>query len=474
MSSKQNINRRKLLENASATMLLLPLMRMFRETEALGQDVSKPNVIFFYYGGGSHAADYWPTGGAGGIESFGAVTKPLAAHKDSLTFIRGLSTRGASNHYGGPKQVLAGHDGSSGPLYSLDQQLADSFAKRSIALGVQTTNAGTIESIIHDKKGTPLNAQDNPKAAFEDFFGGFTATANFAGSSGLALADLEIKGGKKRMLDFVRSDMNRIKGKLGAIEGQIFEKHVSALDQLIVAIAAAEPKPMMPAPGPAGSLPTPAPAPVPTPGSDPAPGIARCNPKSLSVPPGSGANWYHKPELTPAINTFNRKMMVEAIACGLSRVGVMQYGFSDCGNSFNFEGLPQTTVGYHGTTHERGPENLAMQGGIMTQIATVISDLKAIKVGSGSLFDQTLVIAVSDIGDRPNEHNGVAIPCFIAGTLGGKIKGNRIISYPYDSYATGSGVDYNHFLVSIAQVMGLNVQTVGNKSSVGPLKELLG
>ncbi len=464
MKKTDLINRRKLLENASATILLMPLLRALRETEVFGQSAAAPLAIFFYYGSGSYASNYWPTGSPSSLDSFPVITKPLEAHKESLTFIKGLGHRGGDNHYGGPKEVLAG---GGDALYSIDQRLADAFGgnsrKKSIAIGCNTIVDGT-HPICFSKSGAPINAQDNPKAAYEDIFGGFTPMANFAGSSGLALANESIVTGRRRMLELVRADMNRIKGRLGKIESQIFERHVSALDDLYTEIKETEDrsKPMMPPgsptkptpmPGPPGSTPMPA-----TPGS-----AARCKVDVLksSVPTGTGNGWFHLPEINPKINAFNRSLMVEALACGITRFAVMQYGHSESLAVINFENCAKVTNHMHGISHENGPEQQNLHSAIMTQVALTIADLKAIKVGDKSLFDSTLIMTSTCMGDRPNEHIGAGIPTFIAGTLGGKFKGNRILSFPYDSANRNSGIPYNQALLTVAQLMGLTVDTIG-------------
>lgn len=472
MAFKSEITRRRLLENTSTTLLLLSLARLFRETEAYGQGVTDPNAIFFYWGAGSYRDSFFPKGSASSLDSFPVVTAPLAVHKNEMTFFQGLSTRGASNHYGGPKQVFAGftggYDGVVASPYSLDQMLADRIGMRSrrksVAVGVMTSmDGGRAEAVSYDKSGSPMVPIDNPRAAYEDVFGGFTPT-NVSGTSALRLAETQVASGKKRVLDFVRNDLKKIKGTLGPIEGRIFEAHVTALDELYSEILKIEelnkPKPGDMTGGGGG-------------GGDIKP--SRCDPKSLEglVPSNTEYAWYHKPALTPTINSFNRKLLVEALACGVTKVGLMQYGFSDCGGEFYFEGMGPLGQGYHSNTHENGEKLHKVQAAMMKEVATMITDLKSIKVGDKTLFDQCLIMGSSDIGDNPNNHDGVSIPCFLAGTLGGKLKGNRLISYPYEPSVTSSGKNFNHLLVTVAQLMGQkDITFIGNKNMVGPLAEV--
>jgi len=475
MKKSDLINRRRLLENASATILLMPLLRALGETEVFGQTAAAPLAIFFYYGSGSYADKYWPTGSANSLDSFPVITKPLEAHKESLTFIKGLSHRAGDNHQGGPKEVLAGGGDS---LYSLDQRLADAFGgnslKKSITLGCNTIVDGT-HNISYNKSGSGVNAQDNPKAAYDDIFGGFTPMANL-GSNGLAFAQDQVLTGRRRMLDLVRGDMNRIKGKLGTIESQIFDKHVTALDELYKEMVEIEnrAKPMTPMPMP-GPNPGPVPKPMPAPnpgnggGGDGGKVVVQCNAGSLkgAIPTGTGNRWFHLPEINPAVNSFNRRMMIEALACGITRFAVMQYGHSESLATINFENCPRVTNHMHGISHENGIEQQNLHSAIMTQVALTIKDLKSIKVGDKSLFDSTIILTSTCMGDRPNEHIGAGIPTFIAGTLGGKFKGNRILTFPHDPGNRNTGIPYNHALVTVAKLMGLNIDSIGFAEAKG-------
>ncbi|RYZ57963.1 MAG: DUF1552 domain-containing protein, partial [Proteobacteria bacterium] len=410
MKTKDSITRRRLIESTATTLLLMPLLRVFRETEAYGQGVAEPNAIFVYFGAGSYRDSFFPKGNANGIDSFPIVTAPLAAHKNDLTFFQGLSTRGASNHYGGPKQVFAGwtqgYAGANAMPYSLDQMLADRIGKNSrkklVNVGVMSTLDGaSAEAVSYNAAGASQPAQDNPKAAYDDIFGGFTPS-NLSGSSGLALANEQVVSGKKRVIDFVRGDMKRIKGSLGPIEGQIFEAHVTALDELytdIVRLEEIEKGKDMGRATNGGNT-----------GGSTKP--SRCDPKALEalLPTGSNQGWYQKTEISASVSKFNRRLIVEALACGITKVATMQYGFSDCGREFCFEGTPITGIGYHSNTHANTADLHNIQAAIMKEVASIIADLKSIKVGDKTLFDQTLIMTSSDMGDNPNNHDGVSIP----------------------------------------------------------------
>lgn len=467
MLIKASLSRRQLLESTASAMLLLPLLRVFRETEAYGQTAITPRAIFVYFPAGSYKESFWPKAAGGGLGPLPIVTSPLEAHKADLTFFSGLSTRGESNHYGGPRQVFAGWGGTAtagvNPApYSLDQLLADRLGgntlRRLVALGVYSSFDGQKPVSFRDN-GQPLPAQDNPGAAYADIFGSFTPSTG--GSGALRLAQIDIQQGRKRIIDFIREDLRQVKRKLGPLEGSMFEAHVLALDDLGKEIARQQ------------SI------------SQQTPPISSvsCGPKALesmiptagNVDPNSWPKWYHRTEATAAINKVNREMLVQALACGITRVGLLQYGFSDLDREFTFEGNTASGIAYHSLSHANTVGFHNIQKSIMTEVATLITQLKGVKLGDKTLFDETLMLVASDIGENPNNHDGVNIPAFLAGRLSGRLQGGRLIEYGYDPYNSNANTPWNHLLVSIAHLMGqTDVQAIGNASFKGPLKELVG
>jgi hypothetical protein len=395
------------------------------------------------------------------------VTSPLEPHKADLTFFTGLSTRGETNHNGGPRQVFAGWGGTGTPganaaPYSLDQLLADRLGsgtlRRLVALGVFSSFDGQKPVSFRDN-GQPQPAQDNPGAAFADIFGSFTPSTG--GSGALRLAQIDIQQGRKRIIDFIRDDLRQVKRKLGPLEGSMFEAHVLALDDLGKEIQRQE------------SIT----------GQTPPISSVSCSPRALesmiptagNVDPNSWPKWYHRTEVTAAINKVNREMMVQALACGITRVGLLQYGFSDLDREFAFEGNPASGIAYHSLSHANSIGYHTIQKSIMTEVSTLITQLKSVKIGDKSLFDETLMLVASDMGENPNNHDGVNIPAFLAGRLGGRLPGGRMITYAYDQYNSNANTPWNHLLVSFAHLMGqTDVQTIGNTSFSGPLKELVG
>lgn len=439
MVFKDSITRRRLLQGVSSSLLYAPLLRVLRESDAFAAGESRLLVV--YFPAGSYKDSFFPQGTPSSLGAFPVVTKALEAHKDDVIFIQGLQ-HGSADHYAAPGATFTGAAGD-GQKYSIDQYLGDTLGagnlKKSIQLGCCTTLDGAGSQAVSWKKGgQALPAVDDPKAAYADIFGSMFALDNRGGSSSLALADENVKSGKKRVLDYVKNDMKRIETALGPIEGKVFSAHVNALDELYMDIKRQEdlansmnPGPM---PGPGGGNPgpmpgNPGPMPGPMPGNPGGGGMARCDKGSLAskIPQGNSASgkWYQKTEMTPSVNKFQRELMLQAFACNVTRFGLMQWGHSDCAREFFFEGGSATGVTYHSNTHANTAGLHNIQAAIINEVAAMISFFKA-----NNLWDNTLVLFSSDLGDFPNDHNGKNLPVFLAGRMNGKLKGNRMLTFP--------------------------------------------
>ncbi len=462
MKIKDSVTRRKLLQSTSSALLLYPLLRVFQMDEAIGATAVLPRALFVHWPTGCYLNQFWPAGGSGPIGALPVVSAPLEAHKNDIILFKGLCTRGDTNHNGAPAQVFAGWgkqgggimpcEGSTAQPYSLDQMLADKWGdktlKKMVGLGAFTSSPASRQTVSYKNGGAPEALQDNPKAAYNDLFGSFSY--NGVGSTGLALAQDNVLSGKKRVIDYLRGDLKKIKTTLGPLEGAMYESHVSVLDDLAKDIQRQEDlQNQMNGGGNAGGNSN---------GGDTSGGsngmpsrLAACSPKGIpnGFPSDSGA-WHTDTKYIQTIFKLNRQIMVQALACGLTRVGLLQFGNSDCEVDWG-------TGRYHTNSHAGGSAYATEQALFMTEVANLFNDLKAVKIGDHSLFDETLTLAATDLGDDPNGHDGVNVAAFFAGSLGGKIKTGRMISYPFtprDWTTPTNGMTWNRMLLTFASLVG--------------------
>lgn len=483
MKIKNSVTRRKLLEMANGAMLLYPLMQVLRNSEAQAQEGILPRALFVHFSCGVYPGDFWPAGGSGPLGGLPKIMAPLEAHKNDLLLFKGVCTRGDTNHHAAPAQVLAGWGKKGGGIfpgaagstpvpYSLDQQLGDIWGektvKKSVLLGSGTSQPTQLGFISYSKTGAGIPGIDNPRAAYDSLFGNFNLTTG--GSNTLKLAEQNVASGRKRVIDYLRGDLKKISGSLGETERRQFEAHVTSLDDIAKEIAKEEAiNNPPPGPGPGGN---PGPGTGPGPGTNPGGGrngiparLAECNPKGIAGGVPADGNQF------PTVRKINNQIMLQALACGLTRVGVITYAISD--TTLDYGG-----GSYHNASHGNAAGLATAQAAFIASLAEMVTAMKGVKIGDHSLFDETLIMGATDLGDDPNAHDGVNVASFFLGNLRGKVKGGRMIAWPFtprDWNSTTNGMDYNRLLITFAALVGEpGITVVGNENYKGVIPEIMG
>lgn len=477
MLTRKGSSRRQLLQSASSALLLYPLIRTLGASEGFAQGANAQRVIFVSFPSGTYRDRFWPKGNTPGpIGVLPVVTSPLEIHKSDMILFHGFNLVGATNHNGAMPQVLAGwgacnarNDVQCGKNpgftnndnttrenqdlrpYSIDQRLADTIGKnsirKSINMGIQTKIKDNPfpEPISWNAKGNPNFPDDNPKSTYDDLFGSFTVPVG--GTLTQNQANQAVSTGKKRIVDYLIGDIKRIKNALGTHEASAFEAHLSALDEInrdLNTTMAEANNPVIASP--------------------------KCDPKGSigKLFPDTSGDWYNRTANAPAVYRLQRSIMVQAMACNLTKVGVWQMGCSHQESHIPAEGVkddPATVL--HLLAHSDNDFFASNQQGMMREIAKMVSEMKATAVGDKTLFDDTLVYVATDIGDFAAYHGGDNIASFMLGNLGGKLKTGRLV--------VGNKSPYNHLLVTVGQLMGLpDLKYVGNQLAIGPVKDVVG
>lgn len=450
----KNLNRRKLFQNVSSMIVAAPLYRMLLDTEALAMG-NASKAIFVYIPGGITASQWFPSGTTTNF-TLPFISSPLNDLKSDLIMFQGLNSIGPGNHSGGPRQVFAGGGGDGSSLTSLDHAIANKYKGSKlhsrIALGLGSTQSadGNLCSYMN---GSGIKTLDDPAANYQSIFGSFSNTGGGSSQETVVEQRRNINMGKKRIIDFAMKDIKILEGKLGQEEKEIFESHLSAIDQVGVDLQALikQQEDMKGSSG-GGSQPT-----------------AMCAPgsidfskldRSLSYFP----LWYHKSNNTVEIAKINRAMMIQAFACDITNVGLLQFGASNTQMALNFPGYTFNGNIHHSLTHSGGQAFYNVQQAMVKEAVEIAKALKGTMVGGKSLLSQMTIFGSSCIGGNPNNHDGRNIPCFILGQANGAFETGRFLKY--------NDLAYNHLLVSIANAHGLNVNSYGNGNFTGGLPNL--
>ena len=168
-----------------------------------------------------------------------------------------------------------------------------------------------------------------------------------------------------------------------------------------------------------------------------------------------------------------RQLMVAALACDLTRVTSFIMAPSRSDIFLNWLNLPGTPTSHHAYSHldntyasASGQALVKINQWYAGQIANIITDMKAVPEGAGTMWDNTVLLWTNELGIGLS-HSHTNIPFMLAGSAGGYIKTGQTLNIPV-------GTPHNSLLISLCNAMGLPDTTFGNPkhSTKGPLPGL--
>lgn len=443
----RGMTRRTWLRRAGQAALALPLLQLPRGVRAQGTQNHPTRLLIFYQPNGTKKELWSPQGGTETEWAPGPLLRPLAPFRDRMVLFDGVDLTVGYEGPGGPHQrgmasLLTGEiitegdfiggDGrragwAGGP--SIDQVLARELAPGTtfdtLELGVRCKEAVPRGRIIYRDREQPVPPIDDPLVAYDRLFGG-----SMVADDPQSVARLLQK--RRSVLDAVSADFGALYAKVGAEDRAKLEQHATSirnLEQRLEAIAT----------------------------------IPECQPETpMAVDdPLSEAHFGQ-------IARAQVDMLVSALACDLTRFSSMQCSTSVNALRFTFEGLDRHQG--HSLSHA-GDGNDLMQPTwerhlmwYSELLAYLLARLDAVPEGDGTLLDHTLVLTVNELS-RGNNHSLEDIPFMLIGG-GGGLKGGRHLTY--------RNASHNDLLVSVMQLMGLEVSTFGHPDfCTGPLTGLI-
>jgi Protein of unknown function (DUF1552) len=400
-------------------------------------------VIFFYFPDGVPAASQsgqpslWHATGAGSSFQLSDIHTSILPFKDKCVFFNGLTMgpTDAGSHPGGAQKLLTAADHANGA--SIDQVLARALGVPLLYLGAMAT-----EGISYQAPGTaPAAPENNPRAAFDRLFPGGVPPSTTPPPSATDADGASI-------LDTVLADMNEMSSAWGQAEKTKLDLHMSALRDLERKVKAI--------PGDGGTA---------TPTSCANPRLGAYDPNALNAP----ANF-------PAILRAQTDLMVQAMACNLTRVGLLQCSVHT--SELNMAAFPATPMfipnyylgshkaSHYGTTHNEQDELFrAFHQQVrwwVDQFAYLLQSLASRPEDGGTMLDHSLVFLCTEVCDG-NTHNHDNMPFILAGGGGGTVRTGQLLQL---SDAPHAGV-----YAAIAQAMGKPMKF--GQSNAEPLAGLL-
>jgi len=441
------ISRRTVLRGFGAA-IALPWLEAMGPLTSWAADTAAskaaPNrLAFLYVPNGKNMADWTPKAEGTGFD-LPAILEPLAPVKDDLLVLTGLTADKARAHGDGGgdhARALAafltgcqprktdGTDIRAG--ISVDQvaasRIGDQTRLPSLEIGCeQGAMAGNCDSgyscvyssTISWRSATqPLPKEVNPKLVFERLFG-----------SGPDALRAKRDEKRKSVLDFVRADAGDLHKQLGASDQRKLDEYFGAVRDIEQRILRAE-----------------------------------------KMPPVQAPN-YAKPGGVPAKYEEHLKLMADllvlAFQADVTRVCSFVFANEGSNKPYPFIGVRE---GHHDLSHHEN--NQAKKEKIrqintfhVQQLAYLLTKLKSIKEGDGTLLDHCMIAYGSGNSDG-NRHNHDDLPILVAGKGCGTIKTGRHIRFPKET-------PLNNLWLSLLDRMSVKMQTLGD--STGSLTSLKG
>jgi len=452
------MKRRDLLRGGAAAMLALPFVKLLeRRAGAQITPTNARRLIIYYYPDGVPGASSngepsaWHPSGDGTNFQLTDVLSSLEPFRDKCVFFRGLSMgpTDVGSHPGGAKKLLTAVDGGNG--ISIDRRLAttvgasDPFTSLILGAMAQQNGASGDKHISYVSPGVTVAPDDDPVDAFGRVFG---ASGTTSGGGGGGTAD-PLRARKLSVLDHAKADLDTLKGKLGDTEKAKLDLHLDAVREVEQRIQNL---------GGGGGPP------------------ATCDMPSIDAAGLSGSALYEA-ENFPRILRAQMDVMVQAMACGMTRVGVIQASSHTSELIMSrFMGTPMYDPGFdmrsHQASHYGAAHDLAHREYLafkqqctwwIDQLAYLLGELAARPEGEGTMLDYSLVLCCTEVCDG-NTHGHDDMPFILAGGGGGKIRSGRVLQTGYRRHAD--------LLVAIANAMGDSLGSFGDASG-GALPGLL-
>jgi hypothetical protein len=363
-------------------------------------------------------------GGAGENHAFGMAGlwtgSTLSQPSASANFDGGNGHRTGWGSAPSIDQVVAKAFGPNNPYQRAADDASPETLFRTVQLGVECLDPTSLNRMIYAGADQPLHPEVSPKAAFDRLFKGVTPAMP---SAAPVTDDSAVKEAtrERAVVDLVAADLKRLRGRIGSEDFAKVDAHLEALNALERRIGAT-------GDGTSGAL-----------------GCAL--PKA---PTGTGYDTKLKDM---------SDITVAALSCDVTRVMSLQW-------SYAFSHIKHSWIGlgdHHGYSHDgtdRRTELTAIDNWYAKQLLYLLQQLDSVKEGNGTLLDNTLVVLGRELGST--SHRMDRAPFIMAGGAGVGLKAGRWLNF--------DGQPHAKLLVSIGQMMGLEINTFGDRDvGSGPL-----
>jgi hypothetical protein len=207
----------------------------------------------------------------------------------------------------------------------------------------------------------------------------------------------------KSVMDRVHEDLTRLQGLVPASQKPKLESHLAGIAEL-------EKQLMVGGGGPTAAMCT----------------------KPTPAQPGQAINGATEEEATHLVRAQNQLNIIQtAFQCDLTRVAT--FTFAHGNSELRFPKIDPMVVkanGHHSTSHDTGagPDQARIDQIYVEQLSALLTKLKSVPEGNGTLLDNTLVVFINECA-HGNEHTIERMPVLFAGGKNLGLQGGQYLKY---------------------------------------------
>lgn len=317
-----------------------------------------------------------------------------------------------------------GRNASIDQFLAVEQGLGQDTPLSSLVLGVGNSAPEIGQCISYAKGGIALPKLISPSQTFAQAFGQLVVGDD---PNAMARIERERRIGKS-LLDYWNADLKRLAARAPQTERDKLDQHASALREIEKRLTAAQLDDC--------TLPS-----APNPSTFP------------QLQAWGGGEPYFD-----TITDLQVDLLAQALTCGVTHVGTLF--LADMSRTHLDPSLPDdihidvahryTSGGRAGGGEPASWLPLARQNRYAhSKLARLLQ-----RLDQGGILDQTVIIALSDMGD-PNRHSSRQIPALLAGGWGGHLQGGRHLDLG------AAGTPHNRILVAAQNAFGIDSDTFG-------------
>lgn len=481
LSGRALFNRRRFLQCAGASALTLPFLKAL---PGYAQDVSDKRYLLLLFTPNGVVRHLW------GMDKIGESNtdvelrpwlQPLERYKHMMSCVVGLENKGTKGgtHEASLKTLWTGVDGDGSQTFgagtSIDQAIASQMqtgtAYESLhfrAVSPQDFTGANVENRMIHRDGVPVDPFEEPFDAFDALFQNFVPPEPTMPTPVAEPMIDQRTVNRQKLFTHLDTELARLKPRLCAEDAVHLDALRGAWSNLADRLG-------------------------PSSGASASTECARPDVNDIEAP-----------SEYPFVVLQNIELLTMSLACDFTRVASLQFSSARSPMVPDWLGIDQE---HHDISHSvPGAEGLGPGGFVepdpdnptpeqlathqvsierstqinlyyAEQIALLMDRLNSIPLASGkTLLDQCTICWGNEL-DNGNSHNHHNMPFTLLGGGAGRLRGNQLVEFPVlapNVQASNGERSHNDLLVTLAQIMGVNLQTFGKEEyNTAPIPELI-